>query len=159
MIYPYPEDEGNTISTLSHGFAALDILDMAELMFGDVACYQTYGPAGLFFFYLALGVSAILIAFSYGLEQQQKEKHDKKDWWSTFMNMIFNDLLFFSLRVTTMIKQGHAYFGVIFASKELLSFFVRLFMLRTRKINKDTRVTYKFDLWNCKKELVKYEFL
>jgi len=138
MIYPYPEDEDNTISTLSHGFAALDIIDMAELMFGDVGCYQTFGAAGMFFFYLGLGVSAILIAFSYGLEQQHKKKYSKWDRRSTFMNMVFNDLLFFALRVTTMTKRHHAYFGVLFATKELLSFVVRLFMFCTRQIDTET---------------------
>ena len=127
MIYPYPEDE-NTMSTLSNAFAAFDIMDMAELMFGDVGCYQTYGAGGLFFFYLGLGVSIILTAFSYGLEQH-KEKHNKNDWYSTLMNMVFNDLLFFLLRVTTMVKQKHAYFGVIFATKELMSFISRSYML------------------------------
>jgi len=43
--------------------------------------------------------------------------------------MIFNDALFFALRVTTMVKQGHAYFGVIFASKECVTLIVRFLML------------------------------
>uniref|UniRef100_A0A7M6DQL3 Uncharacterized protein n=1 Tax=Clytia hemisphaerica TaxID=252671 RepID=A0A7M6DQL3_9CNID len=47
MVYPYPEED--KMNTLINGFAMLDIIDMAVLMFGDVGCFIDYGSVGLIF--------------------------------------------------------------------------------------------------------------
>ena len=119
------------MNTLINGFAMLDIIDMAELMFGDVGCFQNYGSVGKFFFYIALLISAFITTSYSGLEQQKEEKEDYKtaDRVTTILSLVFNDLLFLCLRITTMAKEGHAYFGVIFVGKELMSTGIRLFLL------------------------------
>jgi len=138
ILYPYPgTDEDDTIKALSNGFVAMDVLDMTELIFADTGCFQGYGTNWLVFFYIALGVSAILIPFSaYGLEQQ-KEDTTWKDITTTVLNMIFNDLFFFILRVMTMSKQGHMYTQSIFAIVEGISFIIRLSMLSSYFCDRD----------------------
>jgi len=129
MMYPYPKED--KMNTLINGFAMLDIIDMAELMFGDVGCFIDYGSVGLFFFYTALLMSAFITTSYSGLEQQKgkEESYKKADRVTTFLSLVFNDLLFLFLRITTMAKEGHAYFGVIFVCKEVLSAGIRLFLL------------------------------
>jgi len=76
MIYPFPEGKHKTITSLMKGFGLLDIIDMAELIFGDVGCFQIDTSSWLVFFYVALVLSAILTTSSYGLEQQKdNNKH------------------------------------------------------------------------------------
>ena len=126
MMYPYPDEK--EMSTLITGFSMLDIIDMAELMFGDVGCFQKYGKAGMFFFYLALLMSAFITTSYSGLEQE-KDYYDRADRVTTCLSLIFNDVLFLFLRITTMWKQGHAYFGVIFVGKESMSSIIRIILL------------------------------
>jgi len=134
ILYPYPGKKHGIIASLTSAFALLDIIDMAELIFGDVGCFQSYGGHWLNFFYTALVISAILTSVSYGLEQQ-KDEYCEWDYVCTFFNMSFNDLAFFILRVATMTKQGHGYFGVIFAMKECVSFTLRAAMLCSKGRN------------------------
>ena len=134
MVYPFPECKHKAITSLIKGFALLDIIDMAELIFGDVGCFQSYGGHWLNFFYTALVLSAILTTSSYGLEQH-KDEYCGWDYLCTILNMGFNDLAFLILRVVTMTKQGHGYFGVIFVMKECGSFLLRGSMLCTRGRN------------------------
>ena len=127
MIYPYPEDQGKDkkISTsLLIGLSAFDIIDMAELSFSDVGCIQNYGAGWPVLFYLALGMSAIMTTFYWGLEQVEDEPKNG-DFVATLMNWVFNDVLFLVVRCKVMYVQGHAYFGLIFVIKESLSVVVR----------------------------------
>jgi len=112
------------------GFGLLDIIDMAELIFGDVGCFQIDTSSWLVFFYVALVLSAILTTSSYGLEQQKdNNKHCKWDIVSTLFSLLFNDMFFFILRTRTMYTRGSAYFGVIFVIKEFFSFIVRILLI------------------------------
>ena len=132
MMYPYPgndDDYDDEIRALSNGFAAMDVLDITELIFSDTGCFQSYGTEWLVAFYVALGISAILTTFSaYGLEQQ-KEEPTWKDVAVTSLNMLFNDALFLFIRATTMYRQGHMYTQSIFALVELISLCIRFGML------------------------------
>ena len=130
ITYPFPDDWDDKISKLRNAFAMLDVIDMAELMFGDVGCFQTYETGLKFLFYSALLISAILTSFYYGLEQQSKEEETSPgDTVVTLLNLLFNDGLFLVLRAVTIHKENHAYFGVIFVIKEALSFIIRCCML------------------------------
>ena len=131
ILYPYPDDTKNKMSHLINAYSMLDIIDMAELMFGDVGCYQTYEKGFIVFFYFALLASAVLTSFDFGLEQQSKETNISGDAIMTAINMIFNDGFFLTLRAITIHKNGHAYFGIIFILKEALSFLIRFGMLIT----------------------------
>ncbi|XP_066918759.1 uncharacterized protein [Clytia hemisphaerica] len=130
MMYPYPDEK--EMSTLITGFSMLDIIDMAELMFGDVGCFQNYGSVWLFFFYTALLMSAFITTSYSGLEQE-KYYYDMADRVTTCLSLVFNDLLFWCLRITTMVKEGHAYFGVIFVGKESMSSILRIILLRIKQ--------------------------
>ena len=130
MLYPYHKDYKTKRSSLIHGLNMLDFIDMAELMFTDLGCFQTYSDAWLGFFYFSLGVTVILTAFSWGVEQ--KEKNDEvegPDRTCTFLRMLFTDLSFFILRVYTMVQSKHVYFGLLFAMKEFFAFSFRLVLL------------------------------
>ena len=131
ILYPYPDDTKNKMSHLINAFAMLDIIDMAELMFADVGCYQKYETEYIVFFYFSLMVSALLTSFDYGLEQQSKGTKTMSDVILTGINMVFNDGFFFILRGITIHKESHAYFGIIFMLKEGLSFLIRLCMICT----------------------------
>jgi len=128
MIYPFPEGKHKAITSLIKGFALLDIIDMAELIFGDVGCFQIDTSSWLSFFYVALVLSAILTTSSYGLEQHREKYDCPWDYLSTIFSLLFNDMFFFILRVRTMHKHGNVYFGVIFVIKECLSFIFRILM-------------------------------
>ena len=130
ITYPFPDDFKDMTSKLKKVFAMLDVIDMAELMFGDVGCFQTYETGFKFLFYFALLISAILTSFYYGLEQQSKQEETSPgDTIVTFLNLLFNDSLFLVLRAVTIYKESHAYFGVIFVVKEALSCIIRCWML------------------------------
>ena len=106
----------------------LDIIDMAELMFGDVGCYQINDTVGLVAFYMALLMSAFLTTSNSGLEQE-KDEYDLIDCLTTLFSLVFNDAMFFGLRLTTIIRTKHAYFGAIFLCKEILSSIIRACMV------------------------------
>ena len=61
--------------------------------------------------------------------EQEKEKYDLADYVTTGFSMIFNDAMFFGLRLTTIIRTKHAYFGAIFLCKEILSSIIRACMV------------------------------
>jgi len=128
MIYPYPKDLKTTRATIMNGLAMLDFIDMAELIFADIGCYLTFETGWRVVFYLALGVSVILTAFSNGIERKDKNINPS-DYIVTFLNMFFNDGLFFMLRIVTMAKTGHVYFGLIFVIKEFFSCIFRVLLL------------------------------
>ncbi|XP_066918739.1 uncharacterized protein [Clytia hemisphaerica] len=127
----YPDPEGTELNNLINGFAMLDIIDMAELMFGDVVCFQNYEKGLLGVFYLALVVSALLTTFYSGLEQYQKGEYHWGDFWTTLLSLIFNDILFFALRVEKMRRERHGYFGMIFTCKEGMSCIIRFLLMFT----------------------------
>ena len=129
MVYPYPDDSDDKMNNLMNAFAMLDIIDMAELMFGDVGCFQTYETGYIVVFYIALLASAVLTTFYSGLEQQSENDKTKVDAMITSLSLFFNDLLFLFLRAVTIHKESHAYFGVIFITKEVLSSIIRGLML------------------------------
>ena len=131
FTYPYPDDSDDKRAALVNAFSMLDLIDMAELMFGDIGCFQTYEFSLKFFFFVSLLMSALLTVFFYGLEQQSFNgaKKTKGDGVVTFFNLVFNDILFLILRCVTIDKEGHAYFGVIFIIKEAASCMIRTAML------------------------------
>ena len=107
-------------------YSGLDIIDMAELIFADVGCYQTFGAGWMAAFYIGCLLSAFLIPFmEYGLEQPAKRDYSRKDKLATFCNLLFNDVFFLVLRIVTMDKTHHVYFGVIFVIKEASSVIIR----------------------------------
>ena len=122
VLYPRPHDNypNSTKITLVNTFVMLDILDLAQLMFADGGCFQTYGIGWVVAFYAALALSIILMTFSYGLEQQK----DPKDYFSsidlgfTILNLLFKDMLFLILRGYKVYRQNRAYIDVIFMTKE-----------------------------------------
>ena len=135
MVYPYPDDSDDKMNNLMNAFAMLDIIDMAELMFGDVGCFQTYETGYIVVFYIALLASAVLTTFYSGLEQQSKDDKTGVDSLITGLSLFFNDFLFLFLRAVTIHKENHAYFGVIFVTKEVLSLIIRGLMICNPKKN------------------------
>ena len=134
IVYPYPDDKKDKMSNLKNAFAMLDIIDMAELIFGDIGCFQTYEKGYIVVFYITLLASAVLTTFYSGLEQRPKDKDDGTEIDAIFtgLNLFFNDFLFLFLRAVTIHKESHAYFGVIFLTKEVLSLIIRSLMLYFR---------------------------
>lgn len=160
MLYPgekSADDNGRenrqdcVSNAVRNGLAVWDIIDMSELMFGDVGCYVTFGTGWLVFFYIALGVSAILTAFSaFGLEKQPHDNKRKVDIEcptsveacitddSMLMNIIvtslslfFNDILFLVLRLNTMLTLHSYYIESVFVVKEILSICARFVLICT----------------------------
>ena len=137
LIYRETTDDDDDRQALYIAYSGLDIIDMAELIFADVGCYQTFGAGWMAFFYIGCLLSAFLIPFmEYGLEQSAKNGHSWKDKLATFLNLVFNDFFFLVLRINTMIQTSHAYFGVIFAIKEASSVFIRGKLLWHSFVNK-----------------------
>lgn len=130
------------------GMVVWDIIDMAELMFGDIGCFQTYGTAWLTVFYIALGISAFLIAFSsYGLEQESANgKEGWADYCVTGSNLVFNDLLFLILRLKTMTTQKSFYIEWVFVIKEAMGVIARSGLLLTAFCEGEKRPKNKYYL-------------
>ena len=120
------------------GFAPLDILDIAELTFGDFGCFQTYGTAWLVCFDIFLVLAILLTSVFYGLEQR-KRKYEVEDTVFTVLKLIFNDLSFLILRIKKMTEQGHPYIGILFVTKEILSIINRVMLLIYRDSQKKNR--------------------
>ena len=139
MLYPYPEPEGKDdriSSALLIGMSAFDVLDMADLIFGDIGCVQNYGTGWQVVYYMVLGMCAILTNFYVGLEKG-KDYPKWYDFLMTGLNWCFNDVLFLIIRCHVMYTQGHFYFGLIFVIKEVLSIFMRggLFVVKINSAN------------------------
>ena len=131
VLYPYPKQEKKSQMSLQNGLSMIDFLDMAELLFGVVGCYINYNALWVTFFFLSIGTSTILTAFTRGLEQPSLEDKDKCCISAivTLANLLFNDVCFCILRVAVMIMEGHVYFGLIFVIKEVLSASLRGLLL------------------------------
>ena len=140
MLYPGENSKKCSQDCVSdairNGLAAWDIIDMSELMFGDVGCYVTYETGWIIVFYIALCLSAVLIAFSaFGLEKQfgrsteRSKECDGVDITITCLNLFFNDLLFLVLRLKTMLTQHSYYIESVFVVKEILSICARSALL------------------------------
>ena len=127
MLYPYPESEDkeeSVSSALLIGLPALDIMDMADLIFSDVGCVQNYGTGWQVVFYTTLGICALLTSFYLGLELGEKDPVGI-DFLVTGLNWFFNDIMFLIIRCYVMYTQGHFYFGLNFVMKEALSIIIR----------------------------------
>ena len=123
MLYPFPKN----LLFLATGMAAIDILDMAELMFGDAGCIQNEDTIWQVFFYLAIGASTILTSFYWGLEGVEENEDPKMmDYVATLSSLIFNDLLFLVLRCRVMHVQKEAYLSILFPIKEIFSSICRI---------------------------------
>ena len=130
LIYRETTDDDDDRQALYIAYSGLDIIDMAELIFADVGCYQTFGAGWMAAFYIGCLLSAFLIPFmEYGLEQPAKDGHSGRDILVTFFNLLFNDVFFLALRIVTMVQTNHAYFGLIFVIKEASSAIIRMKLL------------------------------
>ena len=132
-------------SAFMKGFSTLDILDIAELTFGDFGCFQAYGTVWFIFFDLLLLVSVILTSFFYGVEQR-KRRHTHIDYIFTGLKIFFNDLSFLILRVVKMYKTGHPYVGIIFVTKEIFSMVTRIVLICCRNKDGYNKHTNKEDI-------------
>lgn len=130
IFYPFPSEEKRWKIMIQGGLAMLDFLDMGELIISDVGCIINYDARWICVFFVAIGVSTILLTTSLGLEHpsrlQDKEGKCFTDCIVTVLNMIFNDGLFFTIRIYVMVQEKHIYFGLIFVIKEFFAFFFRL---------------------------------
>ena len=111
---------------LVNSFAMLDILDLAELMFADGGCFQTYHVGWLVTYYTALAISIMLMTFSYGLEQQKDQDNEASvDLIFTVLNLCFKDVLFLVLRSYKAYRMKHIYVDAIFMTKEISALIMR----------------------------------
>ena len=132
-------------SAFMKGFSTLDILDIAELTFGDFGCFQAYGTVWIIFFDFFLLVSITLTSLFNGVEQK-KSRYTCKDYMVTGLKIIFNDLSFLILRVVKMYKTGHPYVGIIFVTKEIFSMVNRIVLICCRNKNGYNKVTNEEDI-------------
>eukprot|EP00111_Clytia_hemisphaerica_P016355 TCONS_00048415-protein len=111
--------------------ATFDTLDYADLVFGTVGCFLNYSSGWLAAYYAILGISPFLTAFSYGLEQRMIGNLSgmHKDLILTILRLLINDVGFFVLRMTVMVKEGFAHPIIIFTIKEVVSFLFRTGMI------------------------------
>ena len=128
------------------GMAISEFIDMAELMFGDLGCFQNYGTAWLTIFYLALAVSAFLMSFTaYGLEQEKTKKDGWLDYCVTGSNLVFNDILFLILRCKTMTTQNTLdIVELVFVIREAMSAIVRSVLLLTTCCEDEERPNIRY---------------
>ena len=108
----------------------LNLLDLAQLIFSNAGCFQTYHVGWVIAFYTALAISVMLQTFSYGLEQKKthQEEPRNKDLIFTVLNLCFTDILFLVLRSYKAYKMKHAYIDAIFMTKEISSIIMRLML-------------------------------
>jgi len=121
MLYPEPESTKTIRDMMLNGLNMLDF----------IGCIQNFPTFWIVIFYLALGVSVILTAFPNGLEERKGDDEDfnRFDTIITTCRMIFNDGLFFILRINTMVQTGRKYFGMNFVIKEVFSCIFRFVLL------------------------------
>ena len=145
MLYPFPKE----VSSFATGMAAFDTFDMAELLFDDAGCIQNENTAWKVTFYLAIGVSAILSSFYWGLEGLEYKNSPKgRDYVVTLLSLVFNDLLFLVLRCRVMHVQEEVYLNLLFPIKESLSMLCRIGLIfyhccRQEQPEKKSKYSYK----------------
>ena len=101
---------------------ALDILDMAELIFTTTGCILNYSVGWQASFYLTLMVSAVLTCVYWGLDGLEKnDVPKKKDYGATLLGLIFNNLFFLVIRCKVIYAQIGVSSGLVFVIKEVLS--------------------------------------
>lgn len=132
ILYPRPDDHSprQLKTTFINTFAMLNLLDLAQLIFADAGCFQTYHVGWMIAFYTALAISVMLQTFSFGLEQKKthQEEPRNKDLIFTVLNLCFTDILFLVLRSYKAYKMKHAYIDAIFMTKEISSIIMRLML-------------------------------
>ena len=100
-------------------------------------------------FYIAIGISALTTIVFCGMEschlmhhdddlysnsyikklKKKEERGSKIDRMITLIRLINNDGVFLVIRSFTMHAKGSLYFGIVFATKELVSIIYRVFAL------------------------------
>ena len=132
ILYPRPDNRfpNSRKTTFINTFAIINLLDLAQLIFADAGCFQTYHVGWMVAFYTALAISVILQTFSYGLEQKKTHRQEprNKDLVFTVLNLCFTDILFLVLRSYKAYRMKHAYIDAIFITKEISSLIMRLML-------------------------------
>ena len=128
ILYPYPNrkyERGEIFAIAIEFLNAFDIMDLVE----NIGCIQSYTDGWIWPFYIALGFSAILLAFPVGLTE--KDEHDPQGIRiiSSVMTLIFTDVLFCIIRCYVMVKEKSVQLGFNFFLKNLLAAVCRIILI------------------------------
>lgn len=129
ILYPYPKRRYGTHERLGFSMEfvnAFDIMDIVE----NIPCIQM-DDGWIWFCFVALGISAIHLAFPIGLtgEDEEEENPQWKKILSSAVTLIFTDIAFAIIRVHVMARQKTFQIGFNFLSKNIMAALYRFCMI------------------------------
>ena len=119
ILYPYPKRPYRTHERLGFSMEflnAFDIMDFVE----NISCVQTDDGWTVFYF-LAVGISAIHLAFPVGLTGEEEEDPQWKKIINSAVTLIFTDISFTIIRAHAMAEEKTFEIGFNFLSKNIMA--------------------------------------
>lgn len=128
LLYPFPDrnyKHGEVFAVAIEFLNAFDIMDLVL----DIGCVQKYSAGWIVLFYIALGVSTVLLAFPVRLEEDDKDDPHALRILGSILTLVFTDIFFCTIRIAVMYHEKNLQTGFHFFMKNLLAAIVRPFLI------------------------------
>ncbi|XP_057289546.1 uncharacterized protein LOC130612258 [Hydractinia symbiolongicarpus] len=128
LIYPFPNRHYKRGELYAIGIEFLNAFDIMDLV-ADIGYVQSYQTGWLVCFFIATGVSTVLLAFPCGLEDRDDEDPKPLQRLTSIFTLLFTDFSFFILRVVVIHNEKSVQSGFNFLMKNLLAAFIRFILI------------------------------
>ena len=127
IVYPYPKRSYRTHERLGFSMEflnAYDIMDIVE----NISCVQA-DDGWIVFYYFALGISVIHLAFPIGLTGEEEEDPEWRKILSSAVTLIFTDISFAIIRAHVMAREKSFQIGFNFLAKNIMATIYRICLI------------------------------
>ena len=151
-MHPFPDKRYSFSEKVAIGMEFLNAFDMMDLI-PDIIWFQKYSPGWKAYFFIALGVSALMLSFPIALTED-----DEKDaYWgrclSSFLTLVFTDISFAILRGYVLFYDKKFQAGFTFFLKNVVISIIRLILVccgvkKTKRLLDSLRRTRDKYFWS-----------
>lgn len=121
-------------------------------MVADIMCFQTYSSGWKFYFFLAIGVSALMLAFPIALTEDDEQDAYWGRCLSSSLTLVFTDVSFAILRGYVLFYEKQLQAGFTFFLKNIIVSIIRIILVccgvkNTKRLIKSLRKTRDRYFW------------
>lgn len=128
IIYPFPDRSYSFAEKMAIGMEFLNALDIMDMV-ADIMCFQTYSSGWKFYFFLAIGVSALMLAFPIALTEDDEQDAYWGRCLSSSLTLVFTDVSFAILRGYVLFYEKQLQAGFTFFLKNIIVSIIRIILV------------------------------
>lgn len=127
-MYPYPKRRNKNYERFAIAVEFLNAYDIMDVI-DNISCIQTYSVGWFVFFFVALAVSALHLAFPISLIKEDENDSECRRILSSLVTLVFTDISFAIIRGFVMFHEDSLQLGFNFFSKNVTVASWRLYLI------------------------------